>query len=602
MAGETVIHMLMSLQNALTRLTNIGYLVRLVRFTFRRHPSAYFAVGLGFLSVCIELAAMMSLLPLSVLTSGGALDPRSPWVGFLKLWGLSPDVPSMVVLFSFLLFIRVLTQFGNHTLIAYLSRRIQAELSSQAFERVVTDFSLRQIEEKTIGYYISLAGDETARAGSMVVTFNHLATSGFLAVLYYGSLYFFSPMTGLGVTIFLLVSFVSLLQSFRQSHRLGGEQLEQAQAAHSIFLDSLNGLRSVRALAAEAYVSERYRDIIQRYVRTHFHIEVLNILAWTLPALVLLSTLLALSVSGRIWNGGSIDFVFVVTIVLFLMRFFPAVGQCLTLSLKIIADAKAAKDVTSVVEHDEVTGVSQKTVLPGPVRSIALDEVSFCYRSGKPVLEKVTMEFVAGRSYAVVGPSGCGKSTLLDLILHFYPIDSGRITINGRDSSTMTSESLRSKILLLGQQTTVFNDTVANNVTFGKKADRGQIERACRLACIDQFLRDLPAGYDTMLAYQGSNLSGGQRQRIGIARALLREPDVLLLDEATNALDAGIREQLVSNLTAEFKDRILLFVTHDPFVTSRVHEVLDLPVVNHAPAHKHPALELALGGEGPALG
>src|SRR5262249_9044562 len=152
-----------------------------------------------------------------------------------------------------------------------------------------------------------------------------------------------------------------------------------------------------------------------------------------------------------------------------------------------------------------------------------------------------------GRSYALVGPSGSGKSTLLDLLLGFYAPSRGEIFVNKEPLELIAPSSLRKKVVLVSQDAAIFNDTVMNNLCLGMNVDQINVERACQIACIDEFVAGLPAGYNTVLNYKGTNLSGGQKQRIGIARAVLRRPDVLLLDESTSALDVETRKTVVSN-------------------------------------------------------
>jgi ABC-type multidrug transport system fused ATPase/permease subunit len=212
----------------------------------------------------------------------------------------------------------------------------------------------------------------------------------------------------------------------------------------------------------------------------------------------------------------------------------------------------------------------------------AIDAVDLGFRHvpEKPVLHALALSLVRGRSYALAGLSGSGKSTFLDLLLGFFGPDQGKILINGVAIEQFTQSELRKKILLVAQDTTIFNDTLANNLKMGVEIPENEIERACQIACIDGFVTELPNGYQTLLQYRGSNLSGGQKQRLGIARAVLRRPDVLLLDESTSALDGETRERVLRNLLSEFKDRIILFVTHDPALMAKVDEVLDMTAIN----------------------
>ena len=200
------------------------------------------------------------------------------------------------------------------------------------------------------------------------------------------------------------------------------------------------------------------------------------------------------------------------------------------------------------------------------------------------MLRGISFRLERSRSYALVGESGSGKSTILDLLLGFYPVSGNELLINDMPVGVLAEEQLRKRVLLVAQNTSIFNDSVANNVRFGLDVPKEQIERACKIACADGFVAELPQGYETLLAYQGGNLSGGQRQRLGIARAVLRRPEVLLLDECTSALDAATRDQLIQNLLTEFRNGILLFVTHDAHIRSRVDEVLDIALLNRRAA------------------
>jgi len=184
---------------------------------------------------------------------------------------------------------------------------------------------------------------------------------------------------------------------------------------------------------------------------------------------------------------------------------------------------------------------------------IRFENVSFAYQEA-PVLREISFSASKGEVVALVGPSGAGKTTLVDLIPRFYEVASGRITIDGVDTRDLTLPALRSLTGIVSQDTVLFNDTVRNNIAYGAAHVPGdaEVEAAAKAANAHTFIAELPEGYDTVLGERGTRLSGGQRQRLSIARALLRDPPILILDEATSALDTE-SERLVQ----EAVDRLL---------------------------------------------
>jgi subfamily B ATP-binding cassette protein MsbA len=168
-----------------------------------------------------------------------------------------------------------------------------------------------------------------------------------------------------------------------------------------------------------------------------------------------------------------------------------------------------------------------------------------------------------GQKIALVGPSGAGKSTLFNLLLRFYDPESGKIEIDGHDIRYATLKSLRSNFALVTQEPILFDESVADNIALGRPgASRDEIEAAAASAAADQFIRELPAGYDTRIGEGGLKLSGGQKQRIAIARAMLRNAPILLLDEATSALDTESERQVHDALTRLMKDRTTIIIAH----------------------------------------
>jgi subfamily B ATP-binding cassette protein MsbA len=182
---------------------------------------------------------------------------------------------------------------------------------------------------------------------------------------------------------------------------------------------------------------------------------------------------------------------------------------------------------------------------------------------GTLALNRLTIKVPHGKTVAIVGPSGAGKSTIINLIPRFYDVQSGRITVAGRDVRDVTLNSLRSKIALVSQETALFDDTVRANIAYGKfGATEDEIEAAAIAAFADTFIRNLPQGYDTIVGEHGVKLSGGQRQRIAIARAMLRNAPILLLDEATSALDNESERAVQAALKRLQQGRTTIVVAH----------------------------------------
>jgi subfamily B ATP-binding cassette protein MsbA len=203
--------------------------------------------------------------------------------------------------------------------------------------------------------------------------------------------------------------------------------------------------------------------------------------------------------------------------------------------------------------------------------AVRFRQAGFSYRgAAEAAICGVDLDIPPGSKVALVGPSGAGKSTIFNLLLRFYDLDSGAITIDGTDIRAVTLASLRANIGLVTQEPILFDESVADNIALGRPgATRGQIEAAARDAAAHDFIVELPQGYDTRVGEGGLKLSGGQRQRIAIARAMLKNAPILLLDEATSALDTGSERQVQEALNRLMRERTTIVIAH------RLSTVLD---------------------------
>ncbi len=241
-----------------------------------------------------------------------------------------------------------------------------------------------------------------------------------------------------------------------------------------------------------------------------------------------------------------------------LSQLWPVVSSGVAAANRVFAVIDAKPQIVDAPNARELT------VHPAPQGgSVKFQNVHFSYRDHAPSISGVSLEIAPGKKIALVGPSGAGKSTIFNLLLRFYEIESGTISIDGQDIRAVSLHSLRRNIALVTQEAMLFDETVAENIGLGSLgASRTEIETAARNAAADEFIRHLPQGYDTRVGEGGLKLSGGQRQRIAIARAMLRNAPILLLDEATSALDTESERQVQEALTRLMKDRTTIVIAH----------------------------------------
>ena len=222
------------------------------------------------------------------------------------------------------------------------------------------------------------------------------------------------------------------------------------------------------------------------------------------------------------------------------------------------------------VERDQGTAL-----LPSTPCSIRFDQVSYAYRQADPVLHNISFTIEAGETVALVGHSGSGKSTIASLLPRFYDVSSGAIYLNDVRIEDLSLVSLREGISIVSQQVTLFNDTIAANIAYGRfESSRADVMRAATLAYADEFIQDLPLGYDTQVGEDGVLLSGGQRQRLALARAILKDAPLLILDEATSALDNESERYIQIALEKVMQSRTTLIIAHRLSTIQRADRIL----------------------------
>lgn len=561
---------------------HFDYLGRLFAFAFGRYPILYGATLIYIASVILEVLAMNAFIPLSEIATGRAISENNVIVFLLSALDIKTSSKYIFLAYTVIFSLRVISQIiAERILLNITINRMPAEVMSRGLRNIVQYYHINTIEKQSAGHLITLTGEEVHRAASIIATSIRFVSTAVLIVLYYSTIVIFSPTTGIGILAFLVISALSTYGVFRTVHRLGILTMESSRSVTSILVDALNGVRSVRAFGAENYVLSKFEQDVFPHKRRLFTIEFVNLFGKLFPMLLLVITFGLFILVGTQISKTAFDYAFAVTLLIFLLRFFLAVGDAANVFLKIVSDAKAAEDITAVI--DETKAQEQTLLLEAahglleePIHTITVENLSFHYTPDSPILHNLSFSFQRGTVYAIVGESGSGKSTLLDILLRFQEPVGGRVLLNGISLEDLNIHELRKDIVLLGQETMIFNDTVRNNITYGVNASEEDIRSATAIACVDDVISSMSLGYDTMLQYRGTNLSGGQRQRIGIARALVRKPDVLVLDESMSALDPATKETVIENILAEYQNKIVIFVSHDPSIREKVDVVIEL--------------------------
>jgi subfamily B ATP-binding cassette protein MsbA len=375
---------------------------------------------------------------------------------------------------------------------------------------------------------------------------------------------------------------------------------DRAADLNQIMQEAISGHNVVKSFGAEDFESNRFRVANRSLRRGSLHYVAQQALASPIIELfgaltiVLLLTYARLQVKAGSMSGGS----FTSFVIALLMVYEPI--KRLTNIHNIFQQALGASQ--RVFEYlDYRQGVMENgssTELPKFQTAVRFENVQFSYPTApdREILKGIELDVKYGEIVAIVGPSGAGKSTLANLVPRFYDVNAGSVTIDGNDVRGLNLASLRSQISIVAQDTFLFNDSIFNNIAYGRPdASEEDVFSAAKTALADEFIRDLPYGYQTTIGERGLKLSGGQRQRIAIARALLKDAPILILDEATSQLDTESEQLVQRALAALMEHRTVIVIAHRLSTIRRADKIVVLEAGRIAEEGSHDKL-VAAGG------
>ena len=340
---------------------------------------------------------------------------------------------------------------------------------------------------------------------------------------------------------------------------------ESDSEANTKAIDSLLNYETVKYFGAEEREARRYDRSMAVYqeasVKSYTSLAVLNA-GQAVIFMVALTTCMVMA-GLDIAAGSKTVGHFVMVNALMLQLFIPLnfMGMVYREIKQSLTDIERMMDV--LAESPEVADRPGAVPLVVSAGLIRFEDVKFCYEPERLILDGLSLEVPAGKMVAIVGPSGAGKSTVSRILLRFYDVAGGRVTIDGQDIRDVTQLSLRAALGVVPQDTVLFNDTILYNIRYGRPdASDEEVREAARLAQIDSFIRALPQGYSTMVGERGLKLSGGEKQRVAIARTILKGPPILLLDEATSALDSHTEKEIQDALDRIARTRTTVVIAH----------------------------------------
>ena len=438
------------------------------------------------------------------------------------------------------MFTRGVFYYGQSYLVSYVGQRVIIDVRSVLF-RKFQRMPLSYYDKQQTGTVMSYITNDVAVMQSAIVdNLIELVTESSILI---GSL---AMMIYLDWKLSLLTLMTIPLVGFAM--RIFGRKLkrsstviqERAAEITSLLQESISAIRVVKSFVRESYEIKRFEEQNWRNFQAAMkNVKLTSLLTPTVEFLA------AIAVTFIVWFGGYEVVNEVITageLVAFLTYAVNLANPVKRLSRVYAAIQKAmaaAERVFNVMDLDEkITDLPDAKPLPPIKGKVEFKDITFSYKEGQPAIQHISLTAEPGQMIALVGPSGSGKSTIANLIPRFYDVDSGVISIDGHDIRQVTSDSLREQIGLVPQETMLFSTSVMENIRYGRlDATDEEVVEAARAANAEEFIKDLPEGYDTKLGERGLNLSGGQRQRLAIARAILKNPRVLILDEATSALD-----------------------------------------------------------------
>lgn len=479
--------------------------------------------------------------------------------------GLIRSLTTLSVGVIFLNIFKVILDAIRSHLLLYLSQKLDIALLL-GYYRHILELPMNFFGSRKVGEIVSRFNDasnvrDAISGATLTIMIDTLMAVGGAIVLYMQNAKMF------GIAVIMVVLYAAIVLGFRKSYdRWNRNQMEDNAQLTSYLVESLNGMQTVKAFNAERKANYETESRFVKLLKSVFRLSFIGNMQNALKVFVeLVGGIVILWVGGVDVIHGSLTMGQLITFQSLLVYFLDPVKNLINLQPQMQTAVVAADRLGEILDLEAEKGESERRKLhPESIAGdIELKNIDFRYGTRKLVLEDVSLTIRKGEKVAFVGESGSGKTTLAKLLLHLYQAESGEILINGNNIEDIRIETLRERIAYIPQETFLFSGSIYENLTLGIDYPvMEDVVDAAKKAQAHGFINEMPLRYETRLEENGANLSGGQRQRLAIARAMLKKPDVLILDEATSNLDA-VTERALDDTIREFsKDMTTIFIAH----------------------------------------
>lgn len=457
--------------------------------------------------------------------------------------------------------LRYVEQYSGH----YIAFRILAIFRDKVY-KALRKLAPAKLESKEKGNLISIITSdieliEVFYAHTIAPIIIAIITSTIISIALFNISIHFGI---LALIFYIIIGYVIPVASSKYVNNIGLEYRNEFGKTNSFLLDSLRGIKEVLLFGQG---NKRVKEINDNSDKLNCKQKIIKSHEGLIKAMtdmvIMIAIIVALFIGVSLYQEKIINLGQVLVAVVLLASSFGPVVALSSLSNNLVYTFASAQRIFNIL--DEVPVVNE---VEGDIElksnDISIKDMSFRYDSrADELLKNVNLQINQGDKVAIIGPSGCGKSTLVKLIMRFWDVDSGSISIDNKKLNTIPTKALRKSQSFVSQETFLFNDTIENNIKIGNKnATHDEVVNACKKASIHEFIKTLQDGYDTNVGELGENLSSGERQRIGIARAFLHDASVIILDEPTSNLDTLNEAEILKSINNECSDKTVIMVSH----------------------------------------